>query len=183
MADINTALDASKDAMEQLIISGERIRTGWTSPRAPGKWSPSQIVEHVARSLEESANMAAGRPSKFPKLPGVVHPIVRSLLFKRVLRKAAFPKAKTNKAMDPASGPATPGEGRVRLETAHQKFAEACRQTASHGERMKTTIFGAVAVEDYVRFMELHTRHHGKQMEGPVTPQPSAQSPTPPRLP
>jgi hypothetical protein len=58
---------------------------------------------------------------------------------------------------------------------------------------MKTTIFGAVAVEDYVRFMELHTRHHGKQMEDlqyprtplkrPVTPQPSAQSPTPPRLP
>jgi hypothetical protein len=29
---------------------------------------------------------------------------------------------------------------------------------------MRTTIFGAVPVEDYVRFMELHTRHHGKQM-------------------
>src|SRR5882762_2164388 len=140
MAEINTALDASKDAMEQLIIAGERTGTAWTSPRAPGKWSPSQIVEHVARSLEESANMAAGRPSKFPKLPGVVHPIVRGLLFKRVLRKAAFPKA------------------------AHQKFAEACRQTASNGARMRTTIFGAVPVEDYVRFMELHMRHHGKQM-------------------
>jgi hypothetical protein len=106
---------------------------------------------------------AGGRPSKSPKLTGVVHPIVRGLLFKRVLKKAAFPKAKTNQAMDPASGPATPGEGRVRLETAHQKFAEACRQTASRGERMRTTIFGAVPVEDYVRFMELHTRHHGRR--------------------
>jgi hypothetical protein len=67
--------------------------------------------------------------------------------------------------MNPASGPATSGDGRVRLETAHQKCAEACRrQTASHGERMQTTIVGAVPVEDYVRFMELHTRHHGKQM-------------------
>ena len=120
MADINTALAASKDAIDQLMVAGERTATAWTAPRAPGKWSPSQIVEHVARSLEESANMAAGRPSKFPKLPGVVHPIVRGLLFKRVLRKAAFPKAKTNKAMNPASGPATPAEGRVRLETAHQ---------------------------------------------------------------
>ena len=108
--------------------------------------------------------MAAGRPSKFPKLPGVVHPIVRGLLFKRVLRKAAFPKAKTNKAMDPASGPASPADGRRRVEAAHQKFAEACRQTASLGEPMRTTIFGAVPVEDYVRFMELHTRHHGKQI-------------------
>jgi hypothetical protein len=45
------------------------------------------------------------------------------------------------------------------------EFLKAFRQTASHGERMRTTIFGAVPVEDYVRFMELHTRHHGKQME------------------
>ena len=164
MTDINTALTASNEAIQQLLLAGERTRTAWASPRAPGKWSPSQIVEHVARSLEESANMAAGRPSKFPKLPAVVHPIVRGLLFKRVLRKAVFPRAKTNKAMNPASGPATPAEGRVRLETAHQKFGDACRQAASHGEPMRTTIFGAVPVEDYVRFMELHTRHHGKQM-------------------
>lgn len=167
MEDINTALAASKEAIERLIVTGERCGPAWTAPRAPGKWSPSQIVEHVARSLEESANMAAGRPSKFPSLPAVVHPVVRGLLFKRVLRKGAFPKAKTNKAMNPVSGPVTPAEGRLRLETAHQKFAEACRQIASHGERMRTTIFGAVPVEEYVRFMELHTRHHGKQMAEP----------------
>ena len=164
MTDIKMALAASRDAIEQLIIAGERSGTAWTAARAPGKWSPSQIVEHVARSLEESAHMAAGRPSKFPRLPAVIHPVVRGLLFKRVLRKGGFPKAKTNKEMDPASGPATPAEGRARLETAHQKFDEACRQIASHGDRMRTTIFGAVPIEDYVRFMELHTRHHGKQM-------------------
>lgn len=164
MRDINTALAASKQAVEQLIAGGEHYGVAWSVPPVPGKWSPSQIVEHVARSLEESANMAVGRPSKFPRLPGVVRPIVRGLLFKRVLRNGAFPKAKTNKAMNPVSGPATAAEGRARLETAHQKFEEACRQIASHNDRMQTTIFGAVPVEDYVRFMELHTRHHGKQM-------------------
>jgi hypothetical protein len=166
MADLDSALSASKEAMERLIAAGERSAPAWTRARAPGKWSPSQIVEHVARSLEESAHMAVGRPSKFPKLPAVVHPIVRGLLFKRVLRKSEFPKAKTNKAMNPASGPATPAEGRARLEAAHQQFEAACRQLGSRGERMRTTIFGAVPVEDYVRFMELHTRHHGKQMTG-----------------
>ena len=164
MADINAALAASKEATDQLIVTGEGTGPAWTAARAPGKWSPSQIVEHVARALEESANVAAGRPSKFPKLPAVLHPVVRGLLFKRVLKNAKFPKAKTNKAMDPASGPATPAEGRARLETAHQKFDEACRQLASRGESMRTTTFGAVGVEDYVRFMEIHTRHHGKQM-------------------
>ena len=164
MADINAALDASKDAIEQLIVAGERTGTAWTMPRAPGKWSPSQIAEHVARSLEESANMAAGHPSKFPRLPAFIHPVVRSLLFKRVLRNGGFPRAKTNKAMNPAGGPPTPADGRARLETAHKQFDEACRQVASKGHRMGTTVFGAVPVEDYVRFMELHTRHHGRQI-------------------
>lgn len=164
MADINAALDASKDAIEQLILAGERTGTAWTTPRAPGKWSPSQITEHVARSLEESASMAAGQPSKFPRLPVLIHPVVRALLFNRVLRKGSFPRAKTNKAMNPATGSPTPAEGRIRLETAHKQFDAACRQVASTGNRLGTTVFGAVPVEDYVRFMELHTRHHGKQI-------------------
>lgn len=29
-----------------------------------------------------------------------------------------------------------------------------------------TTIFGAISVEDYVHFTELHTRHHRKQLAG-----------------
>jgi hypothetical protein len=168
MADIDAALAACRDATDQLAATAERSDLAWAMPRAPGKWSPSQIVEHVARALEESANVAAGRPSKFPNLPAVLHPIVRGLFFNRVLKRSAFPKAKTNKAMNPDAGPATPVEGRARLEAAHRQFDEACRNLASRGERMHTTTFGTVAVEDYVRFMELHTRHHGKQIDGPA---------------
>src|SRR5436309_12433672 len=164
MADIARALAASKAAVDEMIVVVERTGPSWAAPRAPGKWSPSQIVEHVARSLEESAHVAAGRPSKFPRLPGVLHPIVRTMLFKRVLKNEKFPKAKTNKAMDPAAGPATPTEGRARLETAHRQFEDACRQLSARGERMRTTVFGTVDVEDYVRFMEIHIRHHRKQI-------------------
>ena len=164
MTDIDTALAANRDAVEQLIRAGEQSGAAWTIPRAPGKWSPSQIVEHVARGLEESVNMATGRPSKVPMPPAVVRLIARLLFFKWVLRKAAFPKGfKAHKAMNPASGPATPTEGRIRLETAHQKLDEVCRRIAADGRPM-TTIFGSVPVQDLVRFSELHTRHHSKQM-------------------
>jgi hypothetical protein len=163
MAEIDTALAASRDAVDQLIHGGEQSAAAWIAPRAPGKWSPSQIVEHVARTLEESANMAAGRPSNVPRVPAVVRPIAR-FVFRRVLRKAAFPNGfKANKALNPASGPATPAEGRIRLETAHQKFDEACRRIAADG-RPIITGFGSVPAQDYVRFQELHTRHHSKQM-------------------
>lgn len=165
MADLDTALAACKDASDQLASAGERSGPAWAVPRAPGKWSPSQIVEHVARALEESANVAAGRPSKFLKLPAVLHPIVRGLLFKRVLKTSAFPKAKTNKAMNPVAGPATPAAGRARLDIATRAFDAACRELAERGGRMQTTTFGTVGVEEYVRFMEIHTRHHRKQLD------------------
>ena len=162
MADIDTALAASRDAVDQLIRAGEQSGAAWTAPRAPGKWSPSQIVEHVARGLEEGANIAAGRPT-LPMPPAVVRLIGR-FMFKRVLRKAAFPKGfKAHKAMNPASGPATPAEGRIRLETAHQKFDEVCRRIAADGQPMRTW-FGPVPAQDFVRFIELHTRHHINQM-------------------
>ena len=64
MADINTALRQAETPSS--ADRRRRARGCLDAPRAPGKWSPSQIIEHVARSLEESANMAAGRPSKFP---------------------------------------------------------------------------------------------------------------------
>src|SRR5947207_10843664 len=124
MADIARALAASKAAVDEMIVVVERTGPSWADPRAPGKWSPSQIVEHVARSLEESANVAAGRPSKFPKLPGLLHPVLRGVVFNRVIRKGTFPSGRTSKAMNPTSGPATPADGRARLEAAHRSFDE-----------------------------------------------------------
>jgi hypothetical protein len=162
MAEIDTALAASRDAVDQLIRAGEQSGAAWLAPCAPGKWSPSQIVEHVARGLDEGANVAAGRPT-LPMPPAVVRLIGR-FLFKRVLRKGVFPKGfKAHKAMNPASGPATAAEGRIRLETAHQKFDEACRRMAADG-RPITSFFGSVPAQDFVRFSEIHTRHHSKQI-------------------
>jgi len=167
MADIDTALAASRDAVEQMIRAGEQSGAAWSTPRAPGKWSPSQVVEHVAGGLEEFANFAAGRPTKIPQPPAIVRLMIRPIagfIFRRVLRKATFPTGfKAHKMLNPASGPATPAEGRIRLETAHQEFDESCRRVAAVGRPMKT-LFGTVPVEDLVRYTELHTRHHSKQM-------------------
>ena len=162
MADIDTALAANRDAVDQMIRAGEQSGAAWNAPRAPGKWSPSQVVEHIARGLEEGANVAAGRPT-VPMPPAVLRVVLRpiaSFLFKRVLRTGVFPNGfKSHKAFNPASGPATPAEARIRVEAAHQKYDEACRRIAADG-RPITSGFGLVPVEDLVRFSELHTRHH-----------------------
>jgi hypothetical protein len=164
MADINAALTAHRTACDELFKAAERTGSAWSTPRAPGKWSPAQIIEHVARSLDESAHAVAGKPSNFTSFPAPLRPIVRGLLFRRVLHKRVFPKAKTFKAFDPENGSATPAEARRRLDEAIARFEQACKARVSAGQVMNSTVFGRVAVEDYAVFQEIHAVHHRKQI-------------------
>ena len=79
MADVNDVLAANRAAVIDLVAAAERSAATWTTPRAPGKWSPSQVVEHVARGLEEAANVVSGAPS-IPMPPAFLRPLVRLLL-------------------------------------------------------------------------------------------------------
>src|SRR5438132_14161604 len=63
MADVNDVLAATRAAVIDFVAAAERSAATWTTPRAPGKWSPNQVVEHVARCWEESANVVSGAPS------------------------------------------------------------------------------------------------------------------------
>jgi hypothetical protein len=169
MADLTPLLAANREAVHELLGTAEAAAAEghWTTPRAPGKWSPQQVVEHVAMALEEGGNVIAGQATKLPTLPAFVRPLAK-LMFNRAVRTGKFPKARTNKAMDPArsalSGPATAAEARARLDAALATFEEACRARAAAGGKVPSGAFGKVSLEDYARFTELHTRHHTKQI-------------------
>jgi len=164
MADINAALAGNRDAIRDLIAAAERSGSVWTTPRAPGKWAPCQVVEHVAITMEEAANVISGKPSRFPSFPTFVRPLLRGVFFRRILKRNAFPKAKTPKAFDPATGSANPAAARARLETALGTFDRACRACSTGGQQVDSSIFGKVSLEDFARFQELHVRHHCAQM-------------------
>lgn len=163
MSSLDNLLAANRAAVGDLIAAAQKCEAVWTTPRAPKKWSPSQIVEHVARSLEEGGNVVAERPTKLPRLPFFIRPIAH-MGFTWILRRGGFPKAKTNKAMDPISGPATVHEGRARLLAALEVFNKEARAREAAGGKFYSHAFGKLDVESYARFLELHTRHHTKQM-------------------
>jgi hypothetical protein len=167
-------LSANHEAVDRMIATAEEAREYWTTPRAPGKWSPDQVVEHVARTFEAASRQAAGQESGLPTIPSFVRPIVRGLFFNRVLKKNAFfMKAKTNPAMNPAThpptGPENPEAARERLQAAVDMFADACRKLAANGRPYPSGAFGDVPVEDYARFMEIHTHHHRNQIQPPTS--------------
>jgi hypothetical protein len=165
MSDLDVALAGARTAVTQLLAAADKAAAAWTVPRAPGKWSPSQTVEHVARIMDEQANVASDAPSKFPNLPFFLRPIVRRIFFKRSLERNAFPaKSKTIKAMDPTAGSATPAEARVRLDAVFARFEQACRVRAATGKKVRSSLFGSVQVDDFARFQELHVRHHLQQL-------------------
>lgn len=163
MTDVNVVLDANRDAVRELIAAAERCQSNWTMPRAPGKWSPSEVVEHVARTLEESSKMIAGAQTGLPKLPFFLRPVARIFL-NRMVRTGVMSKGRAAKTLQPVGGPATPAEARARLETALAKFDRECRARVATSESVNSSVFGTVPLRDYARFMEIHTRHHCKQM-------------------
>lgn len=61
MGDVDDALAASRAAVMDLVAAAEQSASTWSAPCAPGKWSPSQVVEHVARGLDEGASATRGR--------------------------------------------------------------------------------------------------------------------------
>jgi hypothetical protein len=168
MAQIDTMVEGNRAAVNDLVAAARARENSWTTPRAPGKWSPSQLVEHVARSLEESAHEVRGQPSKFPRLPFFLKPVARTLLFNRVLRSGVFPRARTSRPFDPIQGPATVLDAQRRLDQAVGAFIAACRDCSAGNQQVRSTVFGVVAVDDYAKFQECHIRHHTRQLSGPT---------------
>jgi len=167
MADVNDVLADNRAAVTDLVAAAERSAATWTTARAPGKWSPSQVVEHVARGLDDGANIVSGAPS-LPMPPAFLR-LVGRFFFNRTLKKEVFQKGfKALKVMNPATGPSTPAEARVRLEGAFARFDQECRKRVASGQHVVSTGFGTVSIEDFVRFNALHTRHHCTQMPGVV---------------
>src|SRR5262245_34912755 len=152
MGDLDALLAENRAAVDALLAAAEKSGAAFTKPRAPGKWSPSQIIEHVARSLEESAHVVSRETSKFYNIPKFMRPPLRALFYNRVLRNRAFPQAKTPRPMDPIEGQPTIAAARFRLHTALDKFDRQCRAQSSISDRITSTIFGEISLRDYVDF-------------------------------
>jgi len=162
MSDVTKALESNRGAVDEFLGVAQSMEPQWMTPRSEGKWSPAQVVEHVARTYEEGAKLVAGDSSHFPNMPGFLRPIMRGLFYNRILKNKSFPKAKTFKAFDPAEGPSSVAEGRTRLAGALDKFEDAVRKQDS--TTIVSGVFGKVPLDSYVHFQELHARHHQQQL-------------------
>jgi hypothetical protein len=161
--DLEAALRENREAVASLVGRAQRLAAAqWDTPRAPGKWSAGQVVEHVAVAYEAGTKALRGEQS-LPPIPRLFRPLVRTLYLRRVLKRGRFPKGKVKGLFTPALNP--PRDATLaRLRAAAAAFeAEVPRAPGP----LDHPVFGNVPVADYVRFNALHTRHHERQLKAP----------------
>jgi hypothetical protein len=169
MPDLGIALASNLAAARDFLDATDRLGQVWTKPRAPGKWSPAQLLEHLVQTHIESGKIIKGMPVAIPNLPWFLRPLLRRFWLRRVLESGDFGRPmKTFSPFEPRTPPADPAQGRERLLAAVRTFEADARAATPIGDYTFThPSFGTLAVSDYVRFQEIHTRHHLKQLPPP----------------
>lgn len=168
MSDLEMAIADNHKAVEEFTATARAIDAArWSAPRAEGKWSTAQIVEHIALTYEYSRAVLNNNPPG-PAAPRLLRPLVRRFVVTPVLKSGSFKrKAKAPTMFQPSSSPDTPGDLLSRLETALRAFEEDVR-AAQHAGRatLEHPFFGTMPVTDYLRFQAIHARHHRAQLPG-----------------
>ena len=166
MASVKSTIADNRDAVDAFIATARTVPpSAWTTPPAPGKWSPGQVTEHVAIAYERSREILNGKFSG-RSMPRALRPLIRILAFNPIIRTGRFrPGVKAPAPFQPTASPASITDLAARLRGAAAAF-EADVETAA--EEGRTTVnhpfFGRVAIVDYARLQAIHTRHHAQQL-------------------
>ena len=137
----------------------------WTRPRAPGKWSPAQVAEHVAVTMDQAVLVMEGRGATM-HVPRFLRPLVRRLAFQPVLRSGCFPRGgKSPRGFEPSAGGVAQADAPRRLAASLEVFERTVAHHArDHSAAFEHPVFGRLSYADYVRFNALHAAHHERQL-------------------
>ena len=166
MIDLRSGISAHRQSVTEFLETAEGLSSAdWERPRAPGKWSPSQIVEHLALTYEISRDMLAGRyPDR--AAPRLARPFLRTFFLKPTLKRGHFGKpVKTLPPFEPAEVPAEAQLHAARVRAAASAFEGDLEAAAQSGtSTFDHPFFGKTSLTDYMQFQVIHTNHHRQQL-------------------
>jgi hypothetical protein len=166
MAELQTLLNDHRKAVSAFLTAARGVqRLQWDQSRAPGKWSPAQVTEHVAKAYEVNQGVLHGSwPGR--AAPRFLRPLIRFMLLNTVLKRGRFGKGgKSPGPFRPSSSPSPPEALTARLQAAAERFETDLTAAARGGEvAIEHPFFGRLRLTDYLRLNEIHTRHHRQQL-------------------
>jgi DinB family protein len=167
LADSRAVIASNSRAVKEFVDAARAVSPArWTTPRAPGKWSPGQVTEHVTLAYEQSQRMLHGT------FTGAAKPWFQQLLARRLglpslLKRGDFGKGpfQAPDFIQPGASPASFEALMARLGAATHDLEENLA-TASDSRRLTVDhpIFGRVPLADLLHFLSIHTDHHRPQL-------------------
>jgi hypothetical protein len=166
VADPQAVIASNRGAVSAFVdAAGAVAPAEWTIPRAPGKWSPGQVTEHVALAYEQSRRMLQGTftgraRSWYQQL------LARWLGLPRLLKQGFGDGAfKAPDFIQPSESPSSREVLLTRLEAvAHDLEGDLTRAAEPQRATVHHPVFGRISLADLVQFMSIHTNHHRPQL-------------------
>lgn len=165
MTEVESAIALQRHAADNFKSAALRVpEPAWNVPRAPGKWSPAQVTDHVGVTTKVAHDALAGR-ANMGGIPKFLRPIAGAFFFKPVIAKGFPKKGKGPAIMAPAHEPMPREQLLRRLDDEVESIARAAADMARAGRtHFEHSFFGRLAVADYIRFNALHLDHHREQL-------------------
>jgi hypothetical protein len=165
MADLESALADQQRAAEAFKAAALAVPDAvWNVPRAPGKWSPAQVTDHVGVSTRVARNTVVGHAG-MGGIPKFLRWLPRRLFFDRVLTNGFPEKGRGPAVFAPAHDPLPRQKLVEQLDAEVRAFAADARAAAAAGKStFEHPFFGRIAIADYVTFNARHLDHHRAQL-------------------
>ncbi len=173
MADPQAVIASNRRAVGAFVHAALAFSPAqWTTPRAPGKWSPGQVTEHVALTYEQSRRMLDGTFAG-PAKPWYQQLLARWLGLPQLFKRGDFGKGpfQAPDFIQPSASPPPAGVLLARLEAAvHTLEENLAAATDTREVTVAHPIFGRLPLQDLVHFLSIHTNHHLPQLSAVSSP-------------
>lgn len=138
----------------------------WKMPRAPGKWSPAEIAEHLSLTYQHLLRELRGGPPARVKGSRLFRFVARYRFLPKLLRDGTIPPGvRAPREVRPQMPAEERTEALERFQALSVEFEEEITsRRGSGGGTLTHPYFGTLDADRGIRFVEVHIRHHTRQL-------------------
>ncbi|NOT06605.1 MAG: hypothetical protein HOP28_00190 [Gemmatimonadales bacterium] len=138
----------------------------WTVRPKEGKWCPAEITDHLIKAYDTHLVELRGGPGLRVRTPFFRRMLYRMVVLPKILREGFLPRGVPAPREVLPTLPAEPRRATVeRFTERAREFETAARERATRGTGGLTHPYlGPLMLDQSVRFVEVHVRHHRKQL-------------------
>ena len=165
-AEWDAAAREHRTALAAYVARAGRLTSeGWRAPRAPGKWSPAEISEHLALAYDAGLKELRGGPGLAVRTNFWQRLVLRWFVMPKLLAGGALtrPVKAPREIRHPVAGEQVPTL--ARLERLGETLERELEIASARGPvRFTHPYFGALNAVQTLKFCAFHARHHEAQV-------------------